>query len=168
MDAYIDSNRALFEINRNMCKDIQAAQILGLGEGKIEDIMIKRGERRAFNSLIDGEFRPYKMSNDVEQIFEINAERLGVANPLDSALDVLDNLYEILSQTPTSLDVFPNLPNPFRQSIIPNLGPVNQGNIPANVQNALGFVGQQNITIPYNQLNQEQKLDRINEIFNNG
>ena len=168
VDAYIDSNRALFEINRNMYKDIQAAQTLGLGEGKIEDIMIKRGERNAFNSLIDGEFRPYKMSNDVEQIFQINAERLGVGNPLDSALDVIDNIYEILSQTPTSLDVFPNLPNPFRQSIIPNLGPVNQGNIPANVQSAPGFVGQQNITLPYNQLTQEQKLDRINEIFNNG
>ena len=27
--------------------------------------MIKRGERRAFNSLIDGEFRPYNISNDV-------------------------------------------------------------------------------------------------------
>ena len=168
VDAYIESNRALFEINRNMYKDIQAAQTLGLGEGKIEDIMIKRGERKAFNSLIDGEFRPYRMSNDVEQIFEINAERLGVGNPLDSALDVLDNIYEILSQTPTSLDVFPNLPNPFRQSIIPNLGPVNQGNIPANVQNSAGFVGQQNITLPYNQLTQEQKLDRINELFNNG
>ena len=42
------------------------------------------------------------------------------------------------------------------------------GTIASGIQNAAGFVGQQNITLPYNQLNQEQKLDRINEIFNNG
>ena len=168
VDAYIDANEALFGINRNLYKDIKAAQELGLSEEQIEDIMAKRGERRSFNSLIDGEFRPYTISNDVQQIFEFNAERLGIPNPFEAANDVIDTINEILSETPTSSDIFPKLPNPFKTSIIPNLGPTTKGSIPTNVQSASGFVGQQNVTLPYNQLSQEQKLDRINELFNNG
>ena len=167
VDAYIDSNKALFEVNREMYKNMKAAQTLGLGEGQIEDVMIRRGERNAFNSLIDGEFRPYKMSNDVESIFEINAERLGFSNPLNSALDVLDNIYEILTQTPTSLDVFPNLPNPFRQSIIPNLGSTPVGQLPPLVSGATTSVVNANAkfgSIPYTQLPQDQKLDRIEKV----
>ena len=64
--------------------------------------------------------------------------------------------------------MFPDLPNPFKNLPTPKLLPNNQGNIPTNVQNSAGFVGQSNITLPYNQLTQEQKLDRINELFNNG
>ena len=169
VDAYIDSNKALFEVNREMYKNIKAAQTLGLGEGQIEDVMIRRGERNAFNSLIDGEFRPYKMSNDVESIFEINAERLGVSNPLNSALDVLDNLYEILTQTPTSLDVFPNLPNPFRQSIIPNLGNTPIGQLPPLVSGATptpNIVGGQNVSIPT--IAGQTDPEEFNKVFPNG
>ncbi len=169
IDAYIDSNKALFEVNREMYKNMKAAQTLGLGEGQIEDVMIRRGERNAFNSLIDGEFRPYKMSNDVESIFEINAERLGFSNPLNSALDVLDNIYEILTQTPTSLDVFPNLPNPFRQSIIPNLGSTPVGQLPPVVSGATPSVVNANAkfgSIPTiaGQTNPEE----FNKVFPNG
>jgi hypothetical protein len=152
-----------------MYKNMKAAQTLGLGEGQIEDVMIRRGERNAFNSLIDGEFRPYKMSNDVESIFEINAERLGFSNPLNSALDVLDNIYEILTQTPTSLDVFPNLPNPFRQSIIPNLGSTPVGQLPPVVSGATPSVVNANAkfgSIPTiaGQTNPEE----FNKVFPNG
>ncbi len=168
VDAYIDSNKALFEVNREMYKNMKAAQTLGLGEGQIEDVMIRRGERNAFNSLIDGEFRPYKMSNDVESIFEINAERLGFSNPLNSALDVLDNIYEILTQTPTSLDVFPNLPNPFRQSIIPNLGSTPVGQLPpvitganTNVMNANARYG----SIPT--IVGRTTAEEVNKVFSN-
>ncbi len=169
VDAYIDSNKALFEVNREMYKNMKAAQTLGLGEGQIEDVMIRRGERNAFNSLIDGEFRPYKMSNDVESIFEINAERLGFSNPLNSALDVLDNIYEILTQTPTSLDVFPNLPNPFRQSIIPNLGSTPVGQLPPVVSGATPSVVNANarfgsIPTTVGQTNPEE----FNKVFPNG
>lgn len=168
VDAYIDSNKALFEVNREMYKNMKAAQTLGLGEGQIEDVMIRRGERNAFNSLIDGEFRPYKMSNDVESIFEINAERLGFSNPLNSALDVLDNIYEILTQTPTSLDVFPNLPNPFRQSIIPNLGNTPVGQLPPLVSGATptpNIIGGQNVSIPTTV--GRTTAEELNEVFSN-
>ena len=136
VDAYIESNRALFEINREMFKDIKAAQMLGMSEELVEEKMVKRGERRAFNALIDGEFRPYSISNDVKNIFEFNAEQLGLPNPFDTAEDIIDTINEILSETPVSLNMFPDLPNPFRQSIIPNLGSTPVGQLPPLVTGA--------------------------------
>ena len=166
VDAYIDSNRALFRINREMYKDIQAAKLLGMTEEQIEETMVKRGERRAYNALVEGEFRPYSISNDVKSIFEFNAEQLGIPNPFEAAEDIIDTIQEILTETPTSLDMFPDLPNPFRQSIIPNLGSTPAGQLPPTVANATpGFIGQQNVNIPYTQLQTEdQKLDRINKV----
>ena len=167
VDAYIESNRALFEINREMYKDIKAAQILGMSEEAVEEKMIKRGERRAFNALNDGEFRPYSISNDVKNIFEFNAEQLGLPNPFDTAEDIIDTINDILSETPVSLDVFPDLPNPFRQSIIPNLGSTPAGQLPPAVTGAAatpGFVGQQNVNIPFTQLPEDQKLERIDQV----
>ena len=136
VDAYIESNKALFDINREMFKDIKAAQMLGMSEEAVEEKMVKRGERRAFNALIDGEFRPYSISNDVKNIFEFNAEQLGLPNPFDTAEDIIDTINEILSETPVSLDIFPDLPNPFRQSIIPNLGSTPVGQLPPVVSGA--------------------------------
>ena len=162
VDAYIDANEALFDINRELYKDIKAAQALGLSEEQIEDIMVKRGERRAFNSLIDGEFRPYNISNEVQNIFEFNAERLGIPNPFEAANDVIDTINEILSETPITRDIFPDLPNPFRGSIIPNLGstPVNQ--LPPVVTGANPSVI--NLNQRFGSLPTDQKLDRITKV----
>jgi len=171
VDAYIDANEALFDINRNLYKDIKAAQALGLSEEQIEDIMIKRGERRAFNSLIDGEFRPYTISNDVQNIFEFNAERLGIPNPFEAANDVIDTINEILSETPISRDIFPDLPNPFRNTIIPNLGktPVNQ--LPPVVTGANPSVinaNQRFGSVPFTSLPEDKQLEEFNKVFPNG
>ena len=171
VDAYIESNKALFDINREMFKDIKAAQMLGMSEEAVEEKMVKRGERRAFNALIDGEFRPYSISNDVKNIFEFNAEQLGLPNPFDTAEDIIDTINEILSETPVSLDIFPDLPNPFRQSIIPNLGSTPVGQLPPLVSGATPSVVNANAkfgNIPFTALPEEQQLEEFNKVFPNG
>ena len=148
-----------------MYKDIKAAQVLGLSEEQIEDVMIKRGERKAFNALIDDEFRPYSISNSLQELFEINANNLGTPNSFDIASDALDTISGILSNTSMSQDFFPKLPNPFTNSIIPiSLGPV--GNIPADVANTSGFIGQGAINIPFTELPQDQQLEKLDKVFN--
>jgi len=123
VDAYIDSNEALFNVNREMYKDIEAAKILGMSEEKIDDVMAKRGERRAFNFLNNEGFRPYSISNDVQKIFEFNSEQLGLPNPFDAANDVINNIYDRLLEVPVSQNVFPKIENPFRESLLSTLGP---------------------------------------------
>ena len=113
--------------------------------------------------MSEGEFRPLKISPSVQEIFEINAENLGVRNPFEQAEDIIDNIIDILEYVPLTSDYFPDFLNPFKNLPEPTLGPV--GQLPPNVANATpGFVGQQNISIPYTQLPQDQKLDRIEKV----
>jgi len=139
-----------------MYEDIKAARILGTDEDTIQQRMSKRGERRAFNSLIEGEFRPLTISTDVKQLFEARFSELGLPNAFDQAADAILTIKDILRTTPLSYDALPTIPNPFKTSVIPNLvGQVNNMISPtANLAAAgggggggTGFVGQGNINI---------------------
>ena len=115
VDAYINANRALYRVNREIYEDIKAAQVLGMSTDAIDTNMTNRGERKAFNSLIEAEFRPLKISKDVRELFEIKAAELGVSNPYDAAEDVMDRIKDVLEAVPLSADFFPDLSNPFSQ-----------------------------------------------------
>jgi len=121
IDAYINSNRALYEINRRMFLDIDAAKTLGMSEDSIAEDMIGRGERRAFGFLNEGLFRPYSVSRDVAGLFESRAQDIGAPNPFEQAIDVMERIREILAETSLRGDLFPDIENPFRTSMIPNL-----------------------------------------------
>jgi len=122
VDAYINSNRALYEINRRMFLDIDAAKVLGMNEDAISTNMSDRGERRAFNSINEGEFRPLSISQEVKSLFQIRADDLGVSNPFEAAEDVIGRIREVLETTPLGADLFPNLENPLRNLPEPTLG----------------------------------------------
>ena len=123
VDAYIDSNRALYEINRRMFLDIDAAKILGMSTNAIEENMVNRSQRRAFGFLEEGLFRPYTPSADVAEMFEIRSSQIGAPNAFEQAIDVIDRIQEILSETSLRGDVFPDIENPFSNLPEPTLGP---------------------------------------------
>jgi len=163
VDAYINANRSLYKVNRELYKDIEAAQILGMGPDAIQQKMKDRGENNAYKALSEGEFRPLTISKDVKNLFELIAQQLGIVNPYESAKEVMDRIEEILKISSLKGDFFPEIENPFRGLPEITLGPVE--NIPANVANSSGFIGQQNVNIPYTQLpTQDQKLNRIDAV----
>jgi hypothetical protein len=123
VDAYIDSNRALYEINRRMYLDLEAAKTLGMETDAIAENMANRGERRAFGFFEEGLFRPYSVSRDVAELFDIRSAQIGAPNPFDAAIDVIDRIRDVLAETSLDGDVFPILENPFRKLPIPTLGP---------------------------------------------
>jgi len=123
VDAYINANRALYEVNRRMYLDIDAAKILGMNEESISENMVNRGERRAFGFLNEGLFRPYSVSRDVAELFDIRAAEIGAPNAFEQAIDVIDRIKDILSETSLEGDVFPNIENPFSNLPEPTLGP---------------------------------------------
>ena len=168
VDAYINANRGLYQVNREIYKDIEAAKTLGMSNAAVEESFINRGERNNFRSLEENRFRPLKISREIRELFSENAAELGIVNPFEAAYNEIERIRNDLERVTLEGDFFPTIENSFKNLPTPDLGPAAQSNIPANVQSAPGFVGQQNITLPYNQLTQEQKLDRINEIFNNG
>ncbi len=123
VDAYLNANRALYEINRRMYLDIDAAKILGMGEDSIAENMIGRGERKAFSFLNEGLFRPYSVSRDVAELFETRAQEIGAPNAFEQAIDVMERIREILAETSLRGDLFPNIENPFSNLPEPTLGP---------------------------------------------
>ena len=65
-----------------MYQDMEAAKVLGMSEDSLDQNMSGRGERRAFNFLNEGRFRPLKISRDVIGLFEKNAQNLGIIKSL--------------------------------------------------------------------------------------
>ena len=123
VDAYLNANRALYDVNRRMFLDIDAAKVLGMNEDSIAENMINRGERRAFGFLNEGLFRPYSVSRDVAELFDIRSAEIGAPNAFEQAADVIDRIREVLSETPLGGDLFPNIQNPFTNLPQPTLGP---------------------------------------------
>ena len=154
VDAYINANRALYGVNREMYQDMEAAKILGMNEDSLAERMIGRGEKKAFNFINEGEFRPLSISKDVKNIFEIKAAELGVANPFEQAEDIIDRIRDVLFNINLRGDFFPDIENPLDTDFFPNVvAQANQiiGNNPTNAAlaaaPAAGFVGQSNVNI---------------------
>ena len=154
VDAYINANRALYETNRELYQDMEAAKILGMSEDAIAVNMEGRGENRAFGFLNEGLFRPLRISNDVQGLFETKAQALGTTNPFEQAADVIGRIEEILSEVSLSGDLFPDIKNPLNSELLPDLvSQANQiiNNNPTNIALAAaptaGFIGQQNTNI---------------------
>jgi len=154
VDAYVNANRALYGVNRNMYLDMEAAKVLGMSDDSLAQDMTGRGERRAFGFINQGRFRPLSISRDVIGLFQKNAEKLGTANPYEQAAGVIGRIREVLSETPLDGDLFPNITNPFSVSIMDDaVAQANQiiGNNPTNVALAAapttGFIGQGNVNI---------------------
>ena len=155
VDAYINANRALYRVNRELYQDIEAAKILGMSEDALAERMVGRGERTAFGFLNEGLFRPLTISRDVQQIFQTKADELGVPNPFEQAADAISIIQDGLTEVELDGDLFPDIQNPFKQRIIPNaVARANQiiNNNPANAAMAAapvntGFIGQGNVNI---------------------
>src|SRR5210317_256634 len=137
VDAYLEANKALYEINRRMYLDVDAAKVLGMDEDQIETNFDNRGERRAFGFINEGLFRPYSVSRDVEELFAERAEQIGAPNPFEQAIDVIDRIRDVLESTSISADVFPNIINPFSNLPEPTLGPATTAGLPAMPNPAL-------------------------------
>ena len=156
VDAYINANRSLFQVKKDLRLDMNAARLLGISDEKFEESLdgVSQVEQDAVD---DGEFRPYTLSADIEEAFQTHADEMGVANPLDAAYDAISNLEDQFSEL--SLDnLFPNIENPLTPMDIGtplNIpgGALNLPNVDANL------VANQGGNIPYNQLTTQQKID---------
>jgi hypothetical protein len=129
VDAYINANRATFNVNREMYKDINAAKILGMSEDSIDESMDSRGAGSAYNFLSEGDFRPFVPSRNVIELFENNAKNLGITNPYNAAESTINKIQNILEVMPLDGE-FPNIPNPLTKSVLPALPQLNTTGLP--------------------------------------
>ena len=61
VDAYINANRSLFQVKKDLKLDMDAARLLGITEEKYDQAM-DRVSNIEQNAIDEGEFRPYTLS----------------------------------------------------------------------------------------------------------
>jgi len=163
VDAYLNSNRALFGVKKDFYKDIRAAEVLGTSE----DIISKNAERiskKEFNSINDGIFTPLNISKDVKDLFEENALKLGLPNPFEQASGIIDNIKDRLSTLPLTAPGLPEIENPFKNLPEPTLTPIQGLPQLPNPTEIQGY-GQVNLptAVAGNQINPVTKLTQAEE-----
>ena len=112
VDSFINANRALFGVQKNMKLDMQAGETLGLDEDQIVEAFDRVGTK-AYSYLEEGTFQPFLPSPEIQQAFEENAERIGVENPYEEAVDAIEDIYDSLTELDLNEAMFPNIENPL-------------------------------------------------------
>ena len=159
VEAYINTNRALFNVKKNFSQDLNAAKTLGISEeAYYNNVDISASELGALEEDI---FNPYYPSVNVQSAFAENAEAIGMANPFEGAAEAIAGIYEQLATIPLNAAEFPVINNPLMPSIlaprtIPNIEPRTLPTVNANLINA---AGQPNTLNTLSGLTTNQKID---------
>ena len=157
VDAYINANRALFDVKKNLKGDMDAARLLNISEEGFYGAL-DRISNTEISAIDENVFRPYRVSKEVRDAFEQNAARIGIANPFDTAADAISELEGRMAEINLSLPEFPVFANPL-QPIMQDtpLGPTTL-NLPS-INNEV--VSAQVQGSNYNNLTTQQKLDLL-------
>jgi len=138
VDAYINANRALFDVKKTLKGDMDAARLLNISDDGFYGAL-GRVSNREVNAIDDNVFIPYNISLEVQNAFADNAAKIGIANPFDTAADVIADLESRMADLSLGLAEFPVFENPL-QPIMQDtpLGPttLNLPSIDANVVSA--------------------------------
>ena len=159
VDAYINANRSLFGVKKNLKADMDAARLLNISEDAFYSAL-GRVSNVEVNAIDQNIFRPYEISMNVRRAFVENAARLGLPDPLQGAWGAIGQIQNKLSSLPLSLGKFPDFPNPIatRTETGQEVAPPLSLNLPNVEAQTLAAAGQGN---QYSALTTKQKLDLL-------
>ena len=112
VDAYINANRAMFDVKKNLRADMDAARLLNISDEGLRD-SLDRVSGSEINAIDNGIFRPYEVSFEVRRAMRENAEAISRSNPFDQAGDVINDLKLRFSELNLNLPEFPVFENPL-------------------------------------------------------
>ena len=93
IERFIASNRSRFNVQKEMYRDLKAAQLLGVSTGNLKKEFKERQlSNDTYNSLNKGVFKPYFPSEDIQARFNEIATNIGEPNPFRIALPSLQQL----------------------------------------------------------------------------
>jgi len=137
VDAFINANRALFGVRKEMKNDIEAAKLLGLDGIDFEKAVEGRLTKSDLRALVDGVFRPLTVSKGIQRKFQTNAEELSeelnmtIENPFLKTIPVIQNIQQFLLQYNLD-DEFPFIENP----LLPKPGGSDAASLPTGINTA--------------------------------
>ena len=93
IERFIASNRARFNVQKEMYRDLKAAQLLGVSTGNLKKEFKERQlSQETYNSLNRGVFKSYFPSEDIQARFQEISRNIGEPNPFRIALPTLQQL----------------------------------------------------------------------------
>jgi len=112
VDAYINANRAMFDVKKNLKGDMDAARLLNISDEGLSN-SLDRVSAREINDIDENIFNTYEISNEVASAIEENALKMGMSDPLQGALFAIDSLQNKMSNVSLTLPTFPVFENPL-------------------------------------------------------
>ena len=157
VDAYINANRALFGVKKNLKSDIEAAKLLNISRRDMANGLDRLSGVEA-NAIQMGVFRPYTLSTEVARAFIDNAKRIGMSNPLIEAYPAINQIRNELSRLSLDLPQLPEIENPLLPIMQDTPITPTSLNLPSIDSN---LVSQQVSGSNYNNLTTAQKIDLL-------
>ena len=115
VDAYLNANRALFNVRKDFKLDLDAARTLGITQSGF-NTATDRLSGIEIGTINNNIFRPINISTEIQQAFAENAAKIGEVNPFLTAQVVLANIQQQLSNTSLLDPEFPFIENPLLPS----------------------------------------------------
>jgi len=155
VDAYINANRALFDVKKTLKADMDAARLLNISDEGFYG-SLDRISNIEVSAIDNNVFRPYSISLEVQRAMAENAAKIGAANPYETAVEAVADLQGQFAELSLELPEFPVFANPL-QPIMQDtpLGPttLNLPSIDANAVSAQVQGGN------FSKMTTQQKLD---------
>jgi len=134
IERFIAANKAKFNTDKEMLKNIRAAEILDTDMDDIRTEFSERGLSNVYNRLDNDIFKPYFPSENIQREFRQIAENIDMDNPFEEARDVLldiqDDLRDLSFDDMFDIDIEQYLPSYDQVSAVPQTPAIN----PAVVQ----------------------------------
>ena len=163
VDAYINANRALFGVKKNLKLDLDAARILNISDQGFE-ASVDRISNVEINAIDQNIFRPIEISQEIKKAFADNAQKINAVDPYDNAASAIEQIKNELSILSLGEPEFPFIENPLLPSVESNpiTGPNTVGNLGSIDQ---GMLTQTQAANQFSNLTMDQK---IRLLFPNG
>ena len=101
IDRYFKSNRARFEVQKEMYKNINAAKILGVNTNRLQqEFKDRQLSPKTYRDLELGNFEPYFPSEDIQRRFAEIARNLGDVNVFPIVAPTLRLMRNLFEQQP--------------------------------------------------------------------
>ena len=97
LERFIVANKARFNVQQNLRKDLLAAQLLGANKNRVKKEFEDRQLGNEYERLLRSRFSPYVPSENIEREFRELSARIGEPNPYRMALPVLRSVLRTLS-----------------------------------------------------------------------
>ena len=157
VDAYINANRALFNVRKNFKLDVDAARVLGITQDGLRN-STDRLSNVEVASIDNNVFRPINISPEIRQAFAENAAKIGEPNPLLAAGDALGQIQQQLRTTSLLEPEFPLIENPLLPIFQDTPATPSSLNLPSIDSNIVSNVNNINSGNQLSNLTTEQKL----------